>query len=400
MPKLPAVARRSLLAAAGGLAVASLAGSSVPQALATDRLDASHFRLVESERNAGALAKLSRTLPLASLTDVLDSGDRHLAPTTIGLPHEARAWQWTDDDATTTEWYPQGITGNYDADGRDTVDGRSVLLVSWYHADDVQGARLTFIDATDPGRPRYRHVLLVEPFVDADGRGDYRIVPVHAGGVVWYGHWLHLADTWNGLRVFDLRRLWRTDTDRPDTIGRQADGSHQAYGHPFVLPQALHLTSEVTGGLSRVRFSAVSLDRTSTPHSLVVAEYRNSADQAAGQGSRLIRYPLNSVTGLPLASDGVSVAVEAHDVNTNSMQSATALHGTFVISRSAGTTANGHLVTVTPPAEPVWYRSHFPVGCEDLTTWGSRDELWTLAEHPGQRSIVAVRPSGYGLASA
>lgn len=399
-PPSHAIGRRTVLGlTAGLLGSAGLAGAAVGRAHAAGgtpvTLDPSNFRLVESEHNSGAINKLSRVLPGASITEVLDSGDRTLTPGTVGLPNEVRAWHYTDDDATTRDWYPQGITSTFDATGEDTLDGRSALLTSWYDKHDVQGARIAFIDITDPDRPTYRYVLLVEPFVNDDGHGDFRPVPVHAGGLVWYGDWLQVVDTWNGIRVFDLRELWEVSTDRPDAIGRADDGSHHAFGHRYVLPQRLHHTGETVGDTSGVRWSSLSLDRTSSPHSVVVAEYRNSANEEDGQAARIVRFDLQPRTGRVKSDGGVSVASEAHDVDINSMQSATAIDGTFVVSRSAGSSANGHLVTFQPPEDVTWYRSHFPVGTEDLSTWSSRDELWTLAEHPGQRSIVAVRPSAY-----
>ncbi|ACQ81622.1 conserved hypothetical protein [Beutenbergia cavernae DSM 12333] len=400
-PTLPTgIGRRAVLGLAAAGAVGATALRWAPPATAADGtpvvLDPTSFRLVESERNAGAINKLRRVLRRASVTEVLDSGDRTLAPTTVGLPHEVRAWAYTDDDATTTDWYPQGITSTFDATGEDVADGRSALLTSWYDKADVQGARIAFIDITDPDEPTYRYVLLVEPYIREDGRGDFRPVPVHAGGLVWYGHWLSVVDTWNGVRVFDMRHLFEVDTDRPDAVGRADDGTYHAFGHRYVLPQALHHTSDVVGDETDFRFSSISLDRSSSPHSVVMAEYRAAADEAAGQAARVIRFDMHPRTGLLKASDdGVAVAREVADVDINSMQSATAIDGVFVISRSAGTSANGHLVTYTPPEEVTWYRGHFPVGTEDLTTWGSRDELWTLAEHPGQRSIVAVRASAY-----
>jgi hypothetical protein len=41
------------------------------------------------------------------------------------------------------------------------------------------------------------------------------------------------------------------------------------------LPQALRLTASTTGGYAALRFSATSLDRSSTPDSVVVPEYDN-----------------------------------------------------------------------------------------------------------------------------
>jgi hypothetical protein len=64
---------------------------------------------------------------------------------------------------------------------------------------------VSFVDYARPVRPRYRHVLLVEPYRDRAGNPSFRAVPVHAGGIAWYGHYLYVADTYAGFRVFDTR---------------------------------------------------------------------------------------------------------------------------------------------------------------------------------------------------
>ena len=39
--------------------------------------------------------------------------------------------------------------------------------------------------------------------------------------------------------------------------------------------------------------------------------------------------------------------------------------------------------------------SALPAGPEDFSYWQSRDQLWTLAEHPGHRSVLAVKASAF-----
>ncbi|MGW0958255.1 hypothetical protein ACWD4K_04235 [Streptomyces gelaticus] len=36
---------------------------------------------------------------------------------------------------------------------------------------------------------------------------------IHAGGMVWYGNYLYVADTANGMRVFDLRKIMDLNPD-------------------------------------------------------------------------------------------------------------------------------------------------------------------------------------------
>ena len=41
------------------------------------------------------------------------------------------------------------------------------------------------------------------------------------------------------------------------------------------------------------------------------------------------------------------------------------------------------------------YASALPPGPEDLSYWASHNQLWTLAEHPGKRSVLAIKASSY-----
>ena len=70
------------------------------------------------------------------------------------------------------------------------------------------GVRISIVDMeTDP--PQYRHVLLIEPHRAANGalsqgQAEYDGVnpdALHAGGLVWYGPYLYVADTHEGMRV-------------------------------------------------------------------------------------------------------------------------------------------------------------------------------------------------------
>ena len=91
------------------------------------------------------------------------------------------------------------VTTSADASADGQYEGKTVILTSWYYRGPGvnKGVRVSFVDYANPSAPRYRHVLLVEPYTDAPGNPNFRTVPVHAGGIVWYGHYLYVADTWN-----------------------------------------------------------------------------------------------------------------------------------------------------------------------------------------------------------
>jgi hypothetical protein len=51
--------------------------------------------------------------------------------------------------------------------------------------------------------------------------------------------------------------------------------------------------------------------------------------------------------------------------------------------------------STTRSSGPTAHASALPAGPEDFSYWQSRDQLWTLAEHPGHRSVLAVKASAF-----
>jgi hypothetical protein len=214
---------------------------------------------------------------------------------------------------------------------------------------------------------------------------------VHAGGIVWYSSYLYVADTWGGFQLFDTQHIWRVTTGNKSKIGRQADGSYHAHDYAYVLPQALTFAASTGSGSANLRYSAVSLDRTSAPQSVIVPEY-----DAAGTGTRVVRYPIDESTLLLKSSDdGYVHGSEAYQVDIPSMQGATAIGGKFYISSSRGASTQGSVYIFTTSSGPTAHRNALPAGPEDLAYWQSQDQLWTLAEHPNTRSVLAVRASSF-----
>ncbi len=389
------MSRRGTASALLALAAALTTVTTVPAPAATadpTTLPAEHFRLAEGPYNP-TISLLDDLLPTASFGSVLDSANRSATSCSPGAEHQVAAFCWNSGDNGTADWYPQGISSTADAYGSGTYEGETALFVSWYyrHSDPDKGARVSFVDYSDPAAPAYRHVLLVEPYVNGSGQPDYRPVPVHAGGIFAYGHLLYVADTWGGFRAFDLRHLWQVSTGDKSRIGRQADGSYHAFNYRYVLPQAHTFTASTTDGTARLRFSAASLDRTSTPDSVVVPEY-----DADGTGTRVVRFPIDYTDRkFRESADGYTHATEAYRVDINSMQGATAIDDTFYVSASAGSGSRGSLHTFTATSGPTRHAGAQPIGPEDLSYWGPRDQLWGLTEYPDRRSVYAVDPSGF-----
>ncbi|MBA2716329.1 MAG: hypothetical protein H0U51_04635 [Propionibacteriales bacterium] len=294
-------------------------------------------------------------------------------------PIATYGFRWRFWDCLTLRWWPQGITTSADASDTGVVGGREVVVVSWY-AKRVRGrslgVRLSFIDVTDRDRPTYRHVLLVEPVRDdRSGVVEPRLVRVHAGGVVWYGPSVWVADTYGGFRLFDLNDAVRLGGDHIE-------------GYRYVLPQRTSYLNAADEGAQPFRFSFVSLDRSGAVPWLLTGEY---GDLAAPR--RVARYRLDPGSGrLAVTDDGCARPVELVTDGPQRMQGAVAMNGRHYLATSNGRWRRGNLWTTKPGEGPQDQGSVLAVGPEDLAYWPQRDELWNLSEHPLRRYVYALPP--------
>lgn len=390
--------RRVTSIGAALVTVAALAASVVTAAPASaaNSITASDFRLQRTGVLSTTVNALDAALPNVSVADVVNSANRDMNPCSSGLPNVKKSWCWQSDDANTAMWYPQGITSTADSLGAGVVDGKQVILTSWYDHDDTapnKGVRVSFIDASDPADPDYRHVLLVEPSLTASGASTFKPVQIHAGGLAWYGNLLYVADTTNGLRVFDMNHLWQVSTGQSNWIGRQGDGSFHAYDYRYVLPQVFRYADSTANGRTQIRHSSVSVDRTSTPDSLVVTEYRETDSTAP---ARTVRFGLDYTNRLLRTStDGYARATEAYNLDIDGLQGSAVINGTWLMSESDGDANRGDLYRFRPSSTVNSWANVLPTGTEDFTYWQSRDELWTASEYPGNRFVVSVKASAY-----
>ncbi|MFC8800423.1 hypothetical protein ACFT2C_22045 [Promicromonospora sp. NPDC057138] len=409
----PALAIASLgicaLLASAGQAVATEATSEQAEpsvAAAATPLTASNFRYTLSETSSSLIGALDSALPNVTMGAVADDANR--TPSCGSAPsvtNRTAYYCWNTGDQDTPDWYPQGITTSSDAYEAGTYDGKRLNLVSWYdHAEDGidKGVRVSVSNlSASASAPPYRHILLVEP-TGTTSAPSYKAVDVHAGGIMWYGNLLYVADTSGGFRVFDLDHLWQVSTGNSSAIGRQSDGSYHAFDYKYVLPQTAKFTDSTAGGYAQLQHSSVSLDRTSTPDSVIVSEYRTSTDIANGAQVRTIRVPIDYTDRyLKPASDGVIKATEAYRIDLESVQGSTAINGEFFYSQSDGTNfsdpnADGDLHTfVAPSGSMVRHGNALTVGSEDLSYDPTRDYLWSLGEHPGYRWVYAADASSF-----
>lgn len=318
------------------------------------------------------------------------------------VPADARgsaarwAFSWDREDERSARWWPQGITSSADASPSEVYDGRSVLVTTSYSkvvGGLDKGCRISVVDLTDPGRVRYRHVLLVVAVPEDDGRVGLRPVHAHAGGAVWHGSFLHVAATAKGFYTFSLDDIVPVGgTDRPTLLGALASGGLAGFGHRYVLPVRFVHAARTEEGVEPFRYSFLSLSRPAEDApALVAGEY--------GRGTmttRLLAYPLDPATGLP-ASDESEVARPAffHDGGVPRMQGAVSVAGRLHVTTSDGRRGKGS-IWVGEAGRLQEFPKVLPPGPEDLCYWPSRDQLWTVTEYPGRRRVLALDRDRFG----
>lgn len=367
-----------------------------------ETLESCHFILDPPTPPANALidaltAQAGGALTVSDIFGALNrSGEAGVTAQTADrlVNHAWQGFRWNSGDMDTADWYPQGITGSNDAVDSGRVDGRRALLVSWYHKTDLRptrGARISLADISDLNQVRYRHMLLVEPMEASDGSATFGPAQydygsnnaLHAGGIVWYGDKLYVADTSRGLRVFDLSRIFRiSHVDDKTRIGVSA-GRIDAHGYRYAVPQVARYV--LSSDSCSVRFSFAGLDRSTAPHHIITGEY-----QSDNPNGRLVAWPLDPATELLApGSDGRIHAVEAWVGAQTRMQGALTLDGNVYISSSSQTPSRfGRLYRTRPGQESSI--SAWPYGCEDLTYEPDTQLIWTAAEHPGTRDVVGI----------
>lgn len=230
----------SVISVLGLLATSPLSLAADPPDKCDDKSkakDGKDFVLTDQGENSH-LAPLAKKFANAkkhvSVAHVFDDGN-HKVTIDAGGKYQ---WEKTSDfnDRETLKWVPQGITSTADAVEDGKYGDHDGWIVSW-HRSDNKGVRVTFIDKKTK---KYRHVLLVYPYAD----DDFKAVPVHAGGIVWYGDTLWVVDTDNGTRVFDLSNIWEVEAGKG--VGKKSGGGYSAAGYKYVIPQIRHVPHGTT----------------------------------------------------------------------------------------------------------------------------------------------------------
>jgi hypothetical protein len=338
------------------------------------------IHLVRTEENVADIdAAEQRHGPRVGLAGVL--ADLNRQATAAHVPGLAVEWGfvWNDRDHGSERWWPQGVTTSADASDTEVVEGRRLLVASWYSknlAGENHGSRITVVDLDTL---QYRHVLLVVPRRRRrSGHVDLEPLMVHAGGLAWCGPYLHVAATRSGLFTCRLDDIIRVDS------------TEGTFGYPYVLPVRFTYESFAAESVEPMRYSFVSLDRGTEPPHLLAGEYGRGE-----QTRRLVRFPLDATTfHLAAHEDGTSRPVDLDERGLGHMQGAVTVRGTYYVSVSRGRYLLGRICSGVPGA----FRSHpwtMPVGPEDLSYWPSSDLLWSVTEYPRRRYVFAMRRSRF-----
>ncbi|KAK5998038.1 hypothetical protein PT974_00408 [Cladobotryum mycophilum] len=304
----------------------------------------------------------------ANVSDVFDDGNHQMSGSVT-----KKAWEKTADfnDMDTKKWVPQGITSTADALDVGTYEGKDGWIVSW-HRDDNKSVRITFVDKKTY---KYRHALLVYP--DADD--DFKEVPVHAGGIMWYGDTLWVVDTKNGIRVFDMNNIWQVDSG--DGVGKKT-GGYSAAGYKYVIPQIRWYKWTPSFNF---QFSYIALDRTASPDRLLIGEYQADSSKPI----RMVQWELDYKTRKLQADGNTAKGVWAYCVDIERIQGAVQVDGKIYISRSNGADA-GDIWGWVPGKTAYNNKGLVPPSPEDLSYDKREKRLYGLTERAGGRYILTL----------
>ncbi|WP_372734777.1 hypothetical protein [Nocardioides sp.] len=354
------------------------------------------IHLKRTDENLGEIDALANVLGgrsgLAGLLDEIDDAGRRgrrafLGGRLLGRAVD-RAFTWDALDRRDPRWWPQGVTTSADASESEAMHGRRLLLVSWYakeRPEDEHGAHGSRISVFDLDTQRYEHVLLVVPRL-VDGVLSLDPLHIHAGGMVWLGNYLHVAATARGLMTCSLDDILRVPDFEIGSSRLAVDGERvSSLGYRYVLPVRFAYQAVTEEGEERLRYSFLSLDRTSEPMQVVVGEYGGTT-----KTRRLARYPLDPTTGLLDDEDGLTKPLGLHQEGAVRMQGAVSAHGTWYLTASNGPWGLGTVYVGEPGA---WRRHPWatPMGPEDISWWPSTDRFWSVSEHPRRRWLYSMR---------
>ncbi len=354
--------------------------------------DASCLRLQDQNTWSAYASYMTPVGPAIGLPGVLADLNR-AGPVLTGLNHPPAVgykggFRWNDGDMSTEDWVPQALTAG--------VSGSTnVAIASWHYAPTTapeKGVRISVADISDMSLSavNYRHVLLVRP----TSSGNFTIIPEHGGGLAWYGNYLYMADTSDGIRVFDLTQIREVSTSTTcETAIGQVGSVWCAYGYKYVLPQvsAYVVPSTITSPC-RPKFSWLGKDTRGTTDVVLSGEYCNNTGTGCpydgstpGLGGRLYRWPVDSTTYRLKTVSGSVTPERAYILNEPNVQGVAPIMTTTATTSYwlSSTRYGGALFKVSTGASRTAYLSgsgQWARMPEGMHATGSGTNLWTITE--------------------
>lgn len=338
---------------------------------------------VNALTQSGAFQKVSLAdLPLdRTYVAGKDRGPDAAIPST-GMQHQSpTGFTFDAADQKTSEWMPQAVTTSAESNPQTgTVDGKKWVAVTWHH-DDGKRSRISFVDDTNPDDPsarRYRNVELMVP----DAKHPDQLVPLasHVGGVSWVGNYLYVAQTGGGVRVFDVNQLLKVSDPSKVPAGTE----------PYVLPQVGYYHSQPAPGEkahagegSAPLFSGLSVDRTGETPALLSQEY-----DAEHPGGRIVRWPIDPKSGLLQDEGGVVQATDAWSVPLKRLAGIVRTKDGFEVATMGSPSGLWQLKEGETPK----LKDSLAQGIQQFSYDSLRNQIWTLAEHPGKRMVWTFNP--------
>jgi len=232
--------------------------------------------------------------------------------------------------------------------------------------------------------------LLVRP----TSAGNFTTIPEHGGGLAWYGNYLYMADTSDGVRVFDLTQIREVSTSTTcETAIGKVGTEWCAYGYKYVLPQvSAYVVPSTIVSPCRPKFSFLGKDTRGTTPVLLSGEYCNNTGTGCpydgstpGLGGRLYRWPVDSTTNRLKTVSGVVAPERAWIMNEPNVQGVAPIMTTTATTSYwlSSTRYSGALFKVSTGASRTAYLSgsgqwaHMPEG---MHATGSGTNLWTVTE--------------------
>ncbi|WNG57678.1 hypothetical protein F0U59_25130 [Archangium gephyra] len=296
-------------------------------------------------------------------------------------------FRWNDGDMSTTDWVPQGLTAG--------VSGSTnVAIVAWHYTltGPDKGVRISVADISDMSLSavNYRHLLLVRP----TSAGNFTTIPEHGGGLAWYGNYLYMADTSDGVRVFDLTQIRQVSTSTAcETAIGKVGTEWCAYGYKYVLPQvSAYVVPSTIVSPCRPKFSFLGKDSRGATDVLLSGEYCNNTGTGCpydgstpGLGGRLYRWPVDSTTYRLKTVSGLVAPERAWIMNEPNVQGVAPIMTTTATTSYwlSSTRYSGALFKVSTGASRTAYlsgSSQWARMPEGMHATGSGTNLWTVTE--------------------